>query len=153
MSLTASKFNLTVQKAARKAENWNSDTIKLALFTAATAPAATDVTYATTLAGGSVEVATANGYTQGGFSLGAGITTNASGTEKMTTTSNFASPTLSSNTGDISLRYFVLFNSTSTNLLTFWDYLSTLVLHGANLDTLDLSSSNFNAGNGWGTFV
>lgn len=151
MALTATKFFLTVQKFVRKSVNLNSDTIKLALFTAATAPATSDSTYATTLAGGSVEVATANGYTQAGVSLGAGVTANSSGTETLRGTSNFASPTWTSSTGNVALRYFVLYDSTSTDLLGFWDYTSTLTLNGVTGDLLDLSASAF--GTSYGTVV
>lgn len=147
MSLAGQKFNKTVEAMARGGASTvglllNADTIKVALYTAATAPAATDTTYATTLAGGSVEVATANGYTQGGQTCGAGITSNSAGTETLRTTSDPA--VLTSNTGNVATRYFVMYDSTCTapsvgNLLAFWDYGSTLTLAGANGDTLTLT--------------
>lgn len=162
MALTGIKFNLTVQAMARGGASGtglllNADTLRMLLYTAATAPAATDATYATTLAGGAVEVATANGYTRGAGSVSlTGATSNSGGTETLKTTANWSNPTWTSNTGNVALRYFVLYDSTASsavaNLLGNWDYGSTLTLNGVNGDTLDLSPSNFNT-TGWGSIV
>ena len=109
----------------------------MALYTAAVAPASTDIAYATTLAGGSIEVAAGNGYTVSGNSGGVGITSNAAGTETLKTTS--AIPVWTASAAGFSLRYFVIYDSTSADLLGWWDYGSTLTLSGANGDTLTVT--------------
>ena len=141
MALTAAKFQLTVQKIARGGASGtglllNADTIKLALFTAATAPVlATDISYSTTLAGGSAEVASGNGYTTGGNTCGAGVTANSGGTETLRTTSNPSAWTAS--TSGFAFRYILLYDDTASSkwLLMQWDYGSTVTLSGANADT------------------
>jgi len=160
MALSGAKFDLTIQAMMRGGASGtglllNADTIRMLLYTAATAPAQTDATYATTLAGGAVEVATANGYTRGAGSVSlTAATSNSSGTETLKSTANWSSPTWTSSTGNVALRYFVLYDSTASsavaNLLAYWDYGSTLTLAGANGDTLDISGSNFNT-TGWAT--
>lgn len=128
------KFQLTVQKFATKLINANGDTLSLALYTAATAPAATDSVYAGTLAGGSVEVANGNGYTTKG-NTGVGVAANAAGTTTMRTSA--AIPAWTAATAGFSLRYMVLFDDTAAadDLLGWWDYGSTLTLNGTNGDT------------------
>lgn len=135
MALAFSKFNLFVQGLARGEHNLNSNVVKAALFTAATAPAATDQNYGTTLAGGSAEVANGNGYTTGGNSGGASISSNSSGTETVRTTS--AIPTWTASSSGFAFRYIVAYNDTQANdrLIGFWDYTSTVTLSGANGDT------------------
>jgi len=156
MALTANKYNLTVQAMARGGASGtglllNADTLKLGLCTAATVPVAAD----TTFPGTGTQVASGNGYTTGGVSL-TGATSNSGGTETLKTTANYASPTWTASAAGFALRYFILYDSTSTlgpcqNLL-FWDYGSTLTLSGANGDTLDVSGSNINT-TGWATLA
>ena len=113
--------------------------IRVALYTATTAPAATDALYAATLAGGSTEVASGNGYTTTGNSGGASIKSNATGTETVRTTS--AIPTWTASAAGFSLRYCVAYDGTTLNkdLIGFWDYGSTLTLSGANGDTFQVT--------------
>jgi hypothetical protein len=126
------KFNLTVQNMARGNLLLNADTLKLALIVAAGTPVAADDEFADVSAD---EVAAGNGYTATGNSGGAGITSNAAGTETMRTTS--AIPVWTASAAGFSFRYPVLYDDTSTNdkLLGWWDYGSTLTLSGANGDT------------------
>jgi hypothetical protein len=136
------KFNLTVQNLVRGVHNLNSDAVLVALYTAAVAPAATDIVYATTLSGGAVENTTGNGYTAGGNSGGASISSNSGGTETVKTTS--AIPVWTASTAGFSLRYVVAYNNTTAlkNLLGWWDYGSTLTLNGANGDTFTVTGLN-----------
>lgn len=136
------KFNLFVQGLVRGDHNLNSNVIKVALFTSATAPAATDQNYATTLAGGSVEVSSGNGYTTGGNSGGASISSNSSGTETVRTTS--AIPTWTASGAGFSLRYAVAYNDTNANdrLIGWWDYGSSVTLSGTNGDTFTVTGLN-----------
>ena len=165
MALAANKLDKTVQAMARGGASGtglllNADTLHMVLYApgAPTAPDRTETVYATTLAvSGAVEVATANGYTRGTGGPGlTAATANASGTETLKTTANWSSPTWTSNTGNVALRYFVLYDSTASaavcNLCAWWDYGSTLTLAGANGDTLDISGSNINT-TGWATLV
>lgn len=147
MAISASKFQRTVSGIARGGASGtglllNADTLKLALFTAAVAPsAANDLVYATTLTSGCAEVAAGNGYTAGGNSCGAGVTSNSGGTETLRATSNPTAWTASSS--GFSMRYFIIYDSTAAsalaNLLMYWDYGSTLTLSGANGDTLTVT--------------
>ena len=155
MALSATKFHLTVQAMARGGASGtglllNADTLKMALMT--TAPTvATDADYNTT----ATEVANGNGYTTGGVSL-TGATSNSSGTETLKTTADFASPTWTASSAGFTLRYFIFYDSTASGAITqnlaTWDYGGNLVLSGANGDTLDLSSSNFDS-TGWATLA
>ena len=140
------KFNLTVQNMARGALNLNSDTLKVALIVAAGTPVAADDELADVSAD---EVANGNGYTTGGNSGGAGITSNSGGTETLRTTS--AIPTWTASGAGFSFRYPVLFDDTSVNdkLLGFWDYGSTLTLNGANGDTFSALGLNIS----WATLA
>lgn len=126
------KFNLTVQNMARGALLLNADTLKLVLIVAAGTPVAADDELADVSAD---EVANGNGYTTGGNSGGAGITSNAAGTETMRTTA--AIPIWTASAAGFTFRYPVLYDDTSLNdkLLGFWDYGSSLVLSGTNGDT------------------
>lgn len=136
------KFNLFTQGLCRGDHNLNSNVIKVALFTSATAPAATDQNYATTLAGGSAEVANGNGYTTGGNSGGASISSNSTGTETVRTTS--AIPTWTASASGFSLRYAVAYNDTNANdrLIGWWDYGSSVTLSGTNGDTFSVTGLN-----------
>lgn len=128
------KFQLTVQKFATKLIDANADTFRVALYTAATAPAATDSVYAATLAGGAVEVASGNGYTTKGNG-GVGVAANVAGTTTMRLAA--AVPLWTASIAGFSLRYMVLFDDTAAadDLCGWWDYGSTLTLSGANGDT------------------
>jgi hypothetical protein len=142
MALSFVKINLTVQNLARKQFDLNADTIKVALFTAATAVAATDDNYAATLDGGAAEVGSGNGYTTGGNSGGAGITSNSSGTETFRTTD--AIPTWTASSSGFAFRYLYGYSDTSTGDkgLGFWDYGSTVTLSGSNGDTFTANGLN-----------
>lgn len=106
------------------------DTLKLAFYTAATAVARTDLVYATTLVGGSVEVAGSLGYTIGGHTCGVASGSQATNVVTLKAASNPGAVTASG--AGFSVRYFVLYDSTAStatcNLLMFWDYGSTITL-------------------------
>lgn len=137
MALSATKVQLFVQNLCRKQLDLNADTIKLALFTAATAVAATDDNYAATLDGGAAEVSNGNGYTTGGNSGGASISSNTSGTETLKTTS--AIPQWVASSAGFAFRYLYLYDDTSTGDkgIAFYDYGSTVTLNGGNGDTFN----------------
>lgn len=136
------KFNLFTQGLVRGEHNLNSNVVRVALYTSATAPAASDQNYAATLAGGSVEVANGNGYTTTGNSGGASISSNSTGTETVRTTS--AIPTWTASGAGFSVRYAVAYNDTnaSKRLIGFWDYGSSVTLSGTNGDTFSVTGLN-----------
>lgn len=144
------KFNLTVQKFARKLIDANADTLNLALYVVGgpTPPLATDSVYAATLAGGAVEVANGNGYTTKGNS-GTAVESNAGGTSTMRISA--ALPIWTASAAGFSLRYMVFFDDTATSddLLGWWDYGSSLTLSGTNGDTFAAIGLNTS----WATFA
>jgi len=156
MALSANKFNIVTDKLVAGTYNWSSNGFKMALCTAAAAPIAGDTTFTSgTGTGTATEVANGNGYTSGGVALtGTTIGSNSGSGTTLKTSANFASPTWTSNTANVALRYFVWWNTTvgtgvSGSVQAWWDYGSTLTLAGANGDTLDISGSNFNTS--WAT--
>lgn len=124
----------------------NADTLKLALIVAAGTPVAADDEFADVSPD---EVAAGNGYTAGGNSGGAGITSNAGGTETLRTTTAIVPWTASA--AGFTFRYMVLYDDTSASdkLLGWWDYGSSLVLSGANGDTFAPSGPE----TAWATLV
>ena len=136
------KFNLFTQGLVRGDHNLNSNVVRVALYTGATAPAATDQNYAATLAGGAAEVANGNGYTTTGNSGGASISSNSTGTETVRTTS--AIPTWTASGAGFSVRYAVAYNDTNVNkrLIGWWDYGSSVTLSGTNGDTFSVTGLN-----------
>jgi len=131
MALSPNKFNLTVEDWLKGVMNFGTpDVIKVMWSTVA--PVATNHVY-----GDLTDLATSNGYTNGGATCGSNTVSNASGTESLAATAT----TWTSTTGDISLRYLTYYDNTpaTKTLLVWYDYGSTLTLHGANGDTLQAS--------------
>ena len=123
---SANKFNGFVHALATKAINLNTDTFKVLLTN--TAPVATNTLYSDISAN---ELASGNGYTTGGATVTGTGSTNASGTETVAG----SAVTWTSATGSMGpFRYVVLYDSTSNNLVEWWDYGSSITLNGANGD-------------------
>ena len=120
--------------------DWLSDTLKCALYTAAFSPSQTlDKVYAGTLAGsGSVEVANGLGYTTGGNA----VTPQTPTLSSLTCTFDVTDPTAWTATGaGFALRYAVFYDSTSTVLLGYIDYGSTLTLAAAATLTITIDAA------------
>lgn len=158
-TLSSNKFRITTDHFVKGTYSFdNSDTYRLALCApgSPTPPVSTDTTWTTgTGTGTATEVANGNGYTQAGVSLAAAAITANSGSGTIIKSANPASPTWTASSSGFSLRYFVLWNATMTsgvsgNLLSWWDYGSTLTL--ASGDTLDCNASAF-ATTGWATLA
>ncbi len=112
------KFNSFVQKLTDKAISFASDTFKVMLTN--TAPVDTNTTY-TSISGG--EVSNGNGYTTGGAATT--ITeTNTTGTVKEAGTA--ITWTASGALGPF--QYAVLYDSTTGDLVAWWDYGSSVSL-------------------------
>jgi len=123
---SASKFNNFVHNLSTKKIDASADTFKVMLTN--TAPVATNSVYSD-ISGN--ELASGNGYTTGGGTVTGTGTSNASGTE----TWAGSAYTWTSSTGSMGpFRYVVLYDSTATDLIEWWDYGSSLTLNGANGD-------------------
>ena len=123
---TANKFQGFVHALAIKSLNLNTDTFKVMLTN--TAPVATNTLYSDISA---TELATGNGYTTTGTAVTGTGSTNSSGTETVAG----AAVTWTSVTGSMGpFRYVVLYDSTTGNLVEWWDYGSSITLNGANGD-------------------
>lgn len=105
------RYNSGQLKVENSTIDLDADVIKVALFTSAYTPAATDTTYASINAN---EVANANGYTTGGITVTTTVT-EAAGV--VTFDSN--DPTWTAAGGSITARYAVLYDSTTGDLLAY----------------------------------
>lgn len=124
---SASKFNNFVHHLATKQVNLNSDVLKIMLTAAA--PSATFDVYADVSAG---DLATANGYTNGGGTV-TGVSSGQSppGTEQVN-----GSPFTWTATGAIGpFRYAILRDTTFDCLIEWWDYGSPITMGSADTFT------------------
>jgi hypothetical protein len=105
--------------------NSGSDTWKVAL--AATINAAD-----TTFVAGTTDLVTGGGYTQGGATVTVTSSGQTAGVYKLV----LASPTVWTATGGgFTFRYVILYDSTTSTPVGYWDYGSSVVMNGANGDT------------------
>lgn len=147
-AVAANKFFPFVADIGLKKHNLNTDTIKLALFTAATAPTTADGTYAdasgfTLNSSGSTEVATGGGYTANGITLSTTAYSQSAGTATLSCTASATTWTASG--GGFALRYVVCYNITagssgSRPLILWWDYGSTVTLNSGDTFSVTLAS-------------
>lgn len=134
------KFNQFVGDLAAKVHNLGSDALKLILSN--TAPSASNAVYADI-----TEIASGNGYTTGGTAVTVTTSSQSSGTYTLAANQ----VTWTSTTADMAaFRYVVLYNTTPTTplkpLIGWWDYGSSLTLHGANGDTFTVLFNGANPG-------
>lgn len=132
------KFNAFVADLCGKVHNLGSDTLKLMLSN--TAPAATNA-----IKTDITEISAGNGYSAGGAAVTITTASQSSGT--YTLAGNQV--VFTSATGDMAaFRYVVLYNSTPANgnLIGWWDYGSSLTLHGAAGDTFTVLLNGTNPG-------
>ena len=113
-----------------EAGNCGSDVFKLVLSN--TAPtAATD----TTVVG---EIAAGNGYTTGGATVTTVSATQTGGTYKLIC--SVSSPTWTAVTSNMAtFRYAILYNTTQSQCMCWWDYGTAIVLNGVNGDTFTVT--------------
>jgi hypothetical protein len=135
------KLNSFVDALCKKLHNLNSDTLKVALCSAA--PIATN-----TQLSNLTQVANGNGYTTGGTATSVTLS-NASGTEKLVC-SDVVFTSVTGNMGPF--RYAVLYNDTAANdeLIGWWDYGSAVTLNGVAGETFTV---DFDGTNGVFTLV
>jgi hypothetical protein len=118
-----------------KAINAGSDSYKVALSNA-------DPTAKTSFTPGTDDLATGNGYTQGGNAASVASATTTAGTFKLV----LNSPTMwTASGGNIGpFRYAILWDTTTSVPLGFWDYGSSITLNGTNGDTFTVTLDGTN---------
>lgn len=100
-----------------------------------TAPAASDATNSTT-----GDLSTANGYTAGGASVGTITGTQTSGTFKFV---GGTDPSWTASGGSIGpFQYAILWNSTASRRIGWWDYGTPITLTNGNTFTVDIDQTN-----------
>jgi hypothetical protein len=99
-----------------------------------TAPAASDATNSTT-----GDLSTANGYTAGGTTVGTITGTQTSGTFKFV---GGTDPSWTASGGSIGpFQYAILWNSTASRRIGWWDYGTALTLTNGNTFTVDIDQT------------
>ena len=121
---TYNKYTAAVEPLVENI-NAGSDTWKIAL-------AATVNSADTTFVAGTTDLATGGGYTQGGNTATVTTSSQTAGVYKLV----LASPTVWTATGGgFTFRYVILYESTTSTPVGYWDYGSSVVMNGANGDT------------------
>jgi hypothetical protein len=121
---TYNKYTAAVEPLVENI-NAGSDTWKIAL-------AATVNSADTTFVAGTTDLATGGGYTQGGNTATVTTSSQTAGVYKLV----LASPTVWTATGGgFTFRYVILYDSTTSTPVGYWDYGSSVVMNGANGDT------------------
>ena len=111
------------------AVNSGSDTWKIAL-------AATVNSADTTFTPGTTDLATGGGYTQGGTAVTVTSATQSGGVMKLILTSP---GTWTASSSGFTFRYVILWDSTTSTPIGYWDYGSSVVMNGANGDTFTVT--------------
>lgn len=133
---TFNKFNCFVGDVAHKQHDMATGTTDVyKVYLTNTAPAATNTTYNTP-----ADLATGNGYTAGGASIGTIAGVDTSGTFAFSGGTN---PSWTASGGSIGpFEFAVLYNSTSSRLIGWWDYGTAITLTNGNTFTVQLPSPN-----------
>lgn len=128
------KFNVFVQDVANKQHDMKTGTADVyKVYLTNTAPVATNTVYNTP-----ADLATANGYTNGGASIGTITGSQTSGTFSFSGGTN---PSWTASGGSIGpFQYAVLYNSSNASkpLIGWWDYGTPLTLTNGNTFTVSL---------------
>jgi hypothetical protein len=133
MAVAYNKYTAAVEPLM-EAINSGSDTWKVAL--AATVNAAD-----TTFTPGTTDLATGNGYTQGGNTAAVSSATQAAGVYKLVLS---APATWTASGAGFTFRYVILWNSTNSIPVGYWDYGGNVVMSGANADTFTFTPDGTN---------
>lgn len=131
---TFNKFNCFVGDVANKQHGMNTGTSDVyKVYLTNTAPVATNTTYNTP-----ADLATANGYTATGTTIGTITGADTSGTFSFSGGTN---PSWTASGGSIGpFEWAVLYNSTSGRLISWWDYGTAITLTNGNTFTVTLPS-------------
>lgn len=130
---TLTKFHRFIQDAMNGAHNLGTDALKICLTN--TAPdASVDTSYSDI-----DELAEANGYTTGGEDVTTVSSIQTSGTYKLV----IEDTVFTASGGAIGpFRYPVLYNSTSTSLIGYWDYGTALSIPDGGTFTVDADATD-----------
>ena len=121
MSTAFTKLNGFVQDLAQKKHNLNSDSFAACLSTTMTQSTST------AFSAGTTDLATGNGYTQGGQSLATPSATQTSGTLTFATS---VTPLVWTASGvGLTFRYVLIVNTTANLIVGYYDYGSSLVVN------------------------
>lgn len=128
------KFNQFVADVAHKLHDMNTSTTDVyKVYLTSTAPVAANTVYNTP-----ADLATANGYTAGGTTIGTITGSQTSGTFSFSGGTN---PSWTASGGSIGpFEWAVLYNSTSGKLIGWWDYGTAITLTNGNTFTVTLPS-------------
>jgi len=93
----------------------------------------------TTFTSGTTDLATGNGYTAGGSPAATSTSTQTAGVYKLV----LNSPTTWTATGSVGpLRYAILWNSTTSQPIAYWDYGSSITLTSGDTFAVTLDAAN-----------
>lgn len=128
------KYNGFVLDLASKLHDMHTGTTDVfKVYLTNTAPAAGDATNSTT-----GDLSTANGYTAGGTTIGTITGSQSSGTFSFSGGTN---PAWTASGGSIGpFQYAILYNSTATRKIGWWDYGTALTVTNGNTFTVSLAS-------------
>jgi hypothetical protein len=128
---TYNKYTAAVEPLVENI-NAGSDVWKIAL-------AATVNPADTTFVSGTTDLATGGGYTAGGTTVTTTSSSQTGGTYKLV----LASPTAWTATGaGFSFRYVILYDSTTSTPVGYWDYGSTVTMNSGDTFTATLDATN-----------
>jgi|SRR5581483_1343348 len=127
-----SKFNCFVGDVSHKQHDMKTGTTDVyKVYLTNTAPVASNTTYNTP-----ADLATANGYTAGGASIGTITGADASGTFSFSGGTN---PSWTASGGSVGpFQYAVLYNTNTNALIGWWDYGTAITLTNSNTFTVQL---------------
>lgn len=125
------KFNIFVQDVANKKHDMKTGTADVyKVYLTNTAPVAANTVYGTP-----ADLATANGYTVGGVSIG---TITGAQTSGVFSFAGSVNPSWTASGGNFTFQWAILYNSTSGALIGWWDYGTTITLTNGNTFTVTL---------------
>ena len=131
------KYQKTVEDIHLKKHNFAGDTLKILLSN--TAPnVATDNAQAD-----AVEIASGNGYTLGGETVGIASASQTGGLFSLVPSADVVFTASGGSVGPF--RYAILWNSTADLLVSYWDRGSSLTLLDAEVFTVDVQATLFTA--------
>lgn len=128
------KFNAFVANLANGGFNLGSDALKIMLSN--TAPVATNAVKTDI-----TEITAGNGYSAGGMAVVISSSTQTSGTYKLVPNTG-SQPTVNASGAVGPLRYAVIYDTVSNDLIGWWDYGSSVSLNSGDTFTVSLDGTN-----------
>lgn len=132
MTITFNKFDAFVANLANGGFNLGADTLKVMLSN--TLPVRTNAVKADI-----TEIAAGSGYSAGGLTVTGVTSAQTTGTYKL---SSSAAPVLTASGTLPTFRYAVLYDSTTNDLIGWWDYGASLVLNATDTFTVNFDAVN-----------